>query len=302
MLTEDLREVLHERAADVDADAMSLLADLEVRLSRRRLGRPLVAALVAAAVVAASVVVSIRLAGSAAHDVSVADSNGVPCATPAVTPVHYIDWACAPGPVDAYFRDVFDHPSQVMSDIATFDRDARVLAYGDMPASRPGGRFVVAELWNPDTLKTRLVVVFTQPAGVLPPSTQEHLARYGVGPNDPVGSAGIEDPTPPPVGALMVVSTPHPSTHFAASCSAQLAQVPGPRHAYLAACSNIVIARSDVAELRLLHNGVVIGQPVPVRNRATGLPSPRANRPGWTIEALNADGDIVGAVPWRAVV
>jgi hypothetical protein len=216
--------------------------------------------------------------------------------------MNYIDWPCAQGPVDAYFRELFDHPNRFMPNIATFDRDARVLAYGDIPASRPGGRFVVAEVWKADTLKTKLIVMFTQPAGVLPQSTQDHLAQYGVGPSDRVGSVAGAEPTPPPVGALIVVSTPHPSRHYVTNCDAQLARIPDARHGYLAACSNIVVTRSDVAAIRLLHNGMVIGQPIPVSNRATGLPSPRANRPGWTIEAINADGDIVGSAPWRAVV
>lgn len=219
-----------------------------------------------------------------------------PCAEPPSSAGTTLTWPCPDRPVTPYYQRQFQQP-QIFAAAATINTvkpQMRVLAYGRLPHSRAGSTVVVGEIWSKTGEHPKLFTDYAVPARFV-----RYLQVSGPG-GTPIAQESGAQSVPSGQPALLVLDPPRlPPTAGGQTCATLAATPPKPRHGYLAGCTDVVAARSDIATLRILHHGSRVGPTVPVHNGLAGLPAPDASRPGWAIQGLAAAGRVVDTVHWQ---
>jgi hypothetical protein len=309
MLTEDLTASLRARAGDIQAAPSSMLADLERRVAtNRRRRRAAASGAVVLLIAAVSVGVAVATGGpgtSVQPAPSIDAATTVPCATPARTVPGYLDWPCPSRTLTRYDEQVIHHlrtftallPFPSSDSRATpSDLAIRVLAMGPLPNSRPGSTVIHAEVWLRDgTGPATLVTSYGFHVAAAPRWTRAHAVDGW----SPAGDGS--DPRPPGDPVLFLDSPPSLDIPRPPDeCQRMADTKPDPRHGgYFAACTDTAVTRADVASIRTVGPHGQHGPLTAVTDGLAGLDTTRVQRPNWTIQALDADGNVIGSVPFQ---
>jgi hypothetical protein len=310
VLTDDLRTTLRDRARDVTAVPSGLLDGIERKRSRHR--RRLAATTGGAAIATAAVVMGvIVLVGAGSHDgqgATITGAGPVPCAEPTREVLNYVDWPCPTNPVSDYDRQEFDL-MLTRGDMAGFgstgpgagdaeDLDYRVLAFGALPNSRASSSVVFAEVWqragntpaHDFVMYTSLDTLYPGQLSV-PPTGAPLPGLFGGGPMQ----AG--DPK-------MFVAAP-PTLHHRTTlraCTRRVKKPPAPKHGYVAGCTDTVFVRAGITAIRVVQPDGHTDAPIPVDSGLAGLSRFAQARKGWSIQGLDADGNVVATVAYKSTI
>lgn len=314
MLSEDLTTTLRARSADIETSGSSILMNLERRIATSRRHRRIAATGAVVALVAGTILgvaVATNDASRGQPTPALAGATKVPCATPTREVPGYLDWPCPAVTLTPYDRAAIHHlrtftalmpgvssPARVPdgSDAESpSDVAIRVLAMGPLPNSRPGSTVVHAEVWFLDgTGPASIVTSYGFHASEEPQWTLPHVVHDWVPAGDGTRNGLAGNP-------IIFLDAP-PSIELPRlpdECQRLADTKPNERHGgYLAACTDTVVARADVANIRMIGPHGQLGALNPVTDGLAGLDSTRTHRPNWRIQALDADGNIIGSVPF----
>jgi hypothetical protein len=307
MLTEELTSTLRAHADDVDAPRSSLLVDLEHRIitsrRRRRAGATGAAVLLVVGVTIGVVAASISPGRKGQSPPVLTDATSVPCATPAREVPDYLDWPCPEGTLTPYDREAIHHlltfttlsPTASNPNVKPPDVAVRVLAMGPLPNSRAGSTVVHAEVWQRDgTGPATIVTSYGFHASAAPRWARPRNGDEWVPGGDAMGTKLPGDPVmfldvPP---GLDLPRRPDECQHMADT-------KPNKRHGgYFAACTDTVVTRAGVANVRTIGPHGQLGALDRVTDGLAGLDTTRSQRPNWRIQALDASGNVIGSIPF----
>lgn len=301
-LTGVLERLGDDAYRDLEAPPDFATTVLAAHRRRRRRTMRLTGAVCAAVIAAATAAVVEEVPGSGHASVVVSNATGVPCAEPPAAVSNALRWPCPQQTPDAFFDVMFDKPELFLTPgKSATSLDYRILGFGRLPNSRPGGVVVVGETWPiAGATSAEVFTAFASPAHYQPGIEAEQEVA---GPNGPVPDLIGEGAAPAADPAMLLVSTPRLSAEPAErTCAALAMSTPQPRTTYLAACSDTVVVRSDITAIQLVRDGSLEGAPIPVTDGLAGLPGPQDSRPGWQIQGLDAAGNVVATIAWQLLV
>lgn len=292
-----------------DEPTLPLVVDTAIREGRQARRRHRIAAVastcVVVAVVAAIGVVVVRNSNHSPTQLS-SGSTTARCDTPDRAVPDLLDWPCMTATPTGYDQQQISQTLTLAAilwptDVNEADLQIRVLGFGPLPNSRPGTSLVYAEVWERSgTTPARIIYSVTAPVHYFGRAAVRNAALHGLGPNDPeVPGGGTGDTTSGGSGLFvaLTVEFKHPEPRDA--CEAMLNTPVPPKTAYPSACTDTVIARPDIAAIRIVHANGDVDQPIPVVNGLAGINYPNEYRHGWTIQGLDSAGDVVATVPYH---
>jgi hypothetical protein len=214
-------------------------------------------------------------------------AQGAPTAVRCDAPIRavpgYLNWPCgserATGYFQTGFRDMFVGFEKILN-VAPAGPDGlqmRVLAYGKVPGVTGNPGFIAAEFWRARGGRARVAYSESQ------------------GPTGPYLVARLSSPNAVAYNLDLVFSNPGVS---AATCF----DISPAHQAAPPQCTDIFLVRPGITALRLVRPGLA-EDTVAVRHGFAGLPA-TSNRPAdhrnWQVEALDAQGNVVGTVGYAS--
>lgn len=303
----DLRDLMSTML--LDEPTLPLVVDAAIRDGRRARRRHRVAAaastcLVVAVVASVGVVIA-RTSADSPSQVS-SGTTAARCDTPTRVVPGFVDWPCVT-PVPSHYEQLqiqqtFQQGVTLWpTTVVETDLQMRVLGFGPLPNSRPDTSLVYAEVWQrTGSTAARMVATVAAPIHDYGKRAVRNAEQHGVNPRDPLAAVGASGPMPqgdPGLYINLEVGFRHPEPKNACQTMERNLR---PRPHYPTACTDTVIARQDITQIRTVDPGGRADAPLAVTSGGlAGLPYTDQYRHGWHIQGLDSSGDVVTTVPYR---